>query len=251
MKLGLLVLSLSIATTLLGGQIVCPTTGTYQDLLNTNAAGGCIISNKVFSNFGFSGAATGGAHTVVPIELGYATVNAFPDTGFQFNMSVFAATSGQTNDIALSYLVSMASGFPPLIASGDLVLGGITTFTGSATIRETLNIGCNSSTCPDVAGVSFSRSISAFLENPPGSSKPSDTYHWSPATLGNKPGVAVSQVFITEDMNVVGGSSGSATISRVPNTVDQVGVPEPMTMVLLGSGLLLMGIWRPFGISSY
>jgi hypothetical protein len=225
-----------------GVPIACPITGTYQTLLGTNADGGCIINDKLFSLFSLSAAATGGATAITASQMVYTVVNNFPiDIGFTFTISGLAASSGQSNDVAISYLVAMLPGLLPQIISGHLAMTAATTGTGIANIGEVLNIGCGTSICPDVPGVSFAQALSTVVGG--GNDKTNDAYQWAQlGPLDKKPFVPVSQVFITKDINVLGGSNGFASISIVQNTVDQV--PEPITFSLLGSGLLLVGFLR-------
>jgi hypothetical protein len=225
-----------------GVPMACPITGTYQTLLGTNADGGCIINDKLFNLFSLSALATGGATPITASQMAYTVVNNFPtDIGFTFTMSGLAASSGQTNDLAISYLVAMLPGLLPQIISGHLAMTAATNGTGIANVGEVLNIGCGTSTCPDVPGVSFSKALSTVLGG--GNNKTNDSYQWAQlGLLDSKPFVPVSEVFITKDINVVGGSNGFASISIVQNTVDQL--PEPITLTLLGSGLLLIGSLR-------
>ena len=51
----------------------------------------------------------------------------------------------------------------------------------------------------------------------------------------------VTSVSVSKDINVTSGTNGTASISQVINTFSS---PEPLSFVLLGSGLLGLGLLR-------
>ena len=211
--------------------------GTYQDLINSNQGGGCQIFDKVFSNFSFTPTANGGATPLTASQVNYFTVDqGTASTGFQFTFSNLTVVGTQSNDVLLTYLVSMASGFGPTISSGHADFTGGASNGGAASVVENLYIGCTGP-CSSIPGVQAQKNFT--LNQPNGAS--SFDYVWYPASLGNEPGILVSSVYVTKDINVIA-NGGFASISQVKNTVDQI--PEPMTMALFGSGLLILGITR-------
>src|SRR5438128_1516718 len=90
-------LSLIAASTALAAPVPCPVTGTYMDLVNTNAGGGCFIVDKVYSNFGFAGTASGTSVPLTPSQVLYTLLSAAPMLiGFDFSMSLTAVGNGNS-----------------------------------------------------------------------------------------------------------------------------------------------------------
>ena len=117
----------------------------------------------------------------------------------------------------------------PLIDSTFLSLTGSRTTGGWATgtVGETLCEGGDGMVCPnsDLLNVSLAGPVSQLVK---------------PLSGGN-----VSIVGVTKDINVSSnGDGGTASISVVTNFVDQVTVPEPASLVLLGSALVGFGAFR-------
>ena len=200
--------------------------GTYFNLLATNAGGGCSIDDKLFTNFLFNGTSSG---SPAPIPLTSSDVqvntvnNGNSDIGFQFVFSLTASPQ-QTNDILLQYTVSTLSGLPKITSEHLSETGNFTT-TGSAVVDETLcSVAFSDGSCAGATAALHTFSNS-------GGSKITDSINFAP----------VSMVGVRKDINTSGGISGFATISGVANTSDQI--PEPTTMLLMGTGLLFAGIF--------
>jgi hypothetical protein len=201
--------------------------GTYADLLATNTTGGCSIDDKLFTNFLFNGTSSGNP-APTPLTSSQVAVNTVnngnSDIGFQFVFSLAAGVQ-QTNDILLQYTVSTLSGLPKITSEHLSETGNFTT-TGSAVVDETLCIGFafSGGSCAGTTAALHTFSNS-------GGSKITDSINFAP----------VSTVGVRKDINTSGGVSGFATISGVANTSDQI--PEPTTMLLMGTGLLFAGIF--------
>lgn len=209
---------------------LCPTSGTYDQLIATNAAGGCIIADKVFSDFTYGSSNSNSGAIVVPsTAFQFESIgNAPVEVGFRFLFALTAATN-QTNDIGLSWLVS-----GPNITSLHLSMSGGTLQDGVATIFETYCLGGPVSTCGDKPAGQLA-TYSAL-----GMVKPTDGVSFAPIT----------KVGVQKDINLYGGSlPGSfATISIMSQTVDQLptqdDTPEPATMFVGGASLAGLALLR-------
>jgi hypothetical protein len=194
---------------------VCPTSGTYDQLIATNATGGCTIADKTFDGFTFSNSAVG-AVPVPDTALSFTTVDDGTSAiGFLFGVALTAPSSG-TNDLGIGYTVT-----GPNIDDATVTMAGVAMGSGaSATIGETI--------CPGspIAGCPASLPLSTFIIAG-GASQTTDTVTFSPVgTLG-----------VLKDINVVGGS-GAASISLFSDTVSQSSsVPEPGFYGVLAGGL--------------
>jgi len=214
----------------------CPTTGTYQDLINTNANGGCSILDKVFSNFTELGTSSG---TPAPPTLGAGNISYTLDNapaapefliGFEFAMSLTAGgTSGNpvvSNDVKISYNVAQVAGLPE-ITSLHVLETAIATGGGQATIAETYCLGAFNNTGCTSGGTLTTTAAAPHM----------DVFF-----------AGVSQLSVIKDISVASNQNGGfASISGVRNAVDESGtVPEPSTFsfVLTGGGALGLGWLR-------
>jgi len=214
----------------------CPTTGTYQDLINTNANGGCTVLDKVFSNFTELGTSSG---TPAPPTLGPGNISYTLDNnpqppefliGFEFAMSLTAGgTAGNpvvTNDVKISYNVAQIAGLP-LITSIHVLETAIATGGGQATIAESYCLGAFNNT-----GCTSGGTLTTTASAP----------HMDVFFAG------VSKLSVIKDISVASNQSGGfAAISGVRNAVDETGsVPEPSTFsfMLTGGGALGLGWLR-------
>src|SRR5438128_1444610 len=106
---GALVSLATVAVAGVANAAPCPATGSYATLLATNAAGGCTIGDKNFSNFSYAATATGGAVPVPAAGVAYTTISpggaivSPTQWGFFFAGFTLGAAAGQTNDITIDY----------------------------------------------------------------------------------------------------------------------------------------------------
>jgi hypothetical protein len=226
------VIALFVAVSAFAAPVTCPSTttgtvATFADLLALNGTGGCTIGDKLFTNFIFN-ATVSGSPAPVPLtssQVQINTVNTPTDIGFQFAFSLAASTM-QTNDILLQYVVSTTSG-APLITAERLSETGNFSGNGSAVVDEAVCVGAAWSGASCAGTV---RELSTFFNT--FGMKPVDS-----TTFG-----AVSTLGIRKDINVSGNVAGFASISGVANSVGQVPEPGTYTMLLGGAMVLLSSI---------
>jgi PEP-CTERM motif len=232
-----LLVSLAAVRGAIAVPIPCLTTGTYQDLINSNAGGGCTISagagaSLIFSNFTFTPAGVG---TPAASGMGYTLddpgvgIGGVPIFGFEFSPGLAvtgtAATSNATQDIRITYLVVPVG---TAIVSAHLLQSATATGAGIAQVSENLTF-CIASDPNNTSGTC--RVFPGFLVSTAGSSHVEETF-----------GAWTSQV-VSKDINVSSGAvGGTAAISGVRDAVDLTAVvPEPTTYGFVSVALLAFG----------
>jgi len=219
MKKTLLLVTLLVATSSMGWAGAC-SMGTLDTYLVSGFS--CSIDGKTFSGWGYSPTASGGASiipasgvAVIPCPSSNSLCSAIPtgEEGFVFT-APWGATSGQSQDSLISYTVTSST---PIIDALLLYAGFGVTGTGFASVAETI---------PGVGKL--------FVSDPPGTPG-SQTIDFT----------GVTTLSVTKDIEVVGGTSGTAAVSEVANGWSQSKVAEPASVSLFGSGLLaLVGYLR-------
>jgi len=193
--------------------------GTVQSYIDLNATGGCTIGDKQFSNFSFATSAGGGAVALTSTAVTLSPI-AGPDIGLQFNAAWFVG-SGQSLDTTIGFDVTVIGGGGFLIKDASTVQSASgTTGTGIASVSEGLCIG---SPCVPVLGTNTIVSAGTTILASNVIFAPSGTLH------------------AVKDIGVSGGSSGTAQISQVTDTFSQTQVPEPTSILLLGSVMVVTG----------
>jgi hypothetical protein len=205
----LLLLFAVLSTLVVNAAPLCTPTA---NILNYNGTGGCEVSGMLFSSFvlGTSGAGTIGPQAVITIfeSGGVVTFNQNPNQG--------SALNAQTSTLAFN--ISVVSGLPAIIGASS-ANGG----TPASTIRQVVCAGtinfatgaCTGTLLQDVtnAGGTFT-ATQAFAA---------------------QTAVNVWRQIVTPTGNTVTGASFDFQTSEVP---------EPWSLMLVGSGLLGMGLAR-------
>ncbi|MGD1090446.1 MAG: PEP-CTERM sorting domain-containing protein [Bryobacteraceae bacterium] len=203
---------------------VTNTLASYEALAN-----GCEINNLLFDNFSdMESAATASALT--PSEITVTPDFTLLDEGLAFNAAWSVATPAAI-DSAISFTVQTVNGADTL---DDISLSATETYTGNgiASVTENYCVGSLNGAgnhCPSTLQT-ISVSDPPALNNGP----VTQTYGLT------------NELSVTKDIDVAATAPNStATITVVDNNYSQIGtVPEPISLVLVGAGLLGVGLLR-------
>lgn len=203
-------------------------------------AGGCSIGGVTFDGFAFS--ETGSQQPPINAsDVLVQPITGSSDTGLSFQ-GAFGAGAGMNLDALISFMVSAA---PGSITGDSLSMVGAQTGGGNAQVVETLcangSFGANGS-CTGT-GAFEPQALNVFAGT--GGQKLFDSETFASAA---------SSLDVVKNIIVQGGTANSASsagISLVINTVPTPGgsggpggsqIPEPDTLITLGSGLVLTAL---------
>ncbi len=235
MRKRLLVLcSLLLLAAVAWGSPMCTNNTLQYYVMNYGGSSGCALGSLTFSNFGFQSGGT----VQPPTSSGGVNVSTVTgtNTGLSFD-GPFGVAAGYSLDDLISFAITSPA---PSITNDTLSMQGFGAVgSGSVQVAESLCIGAMYASDGSCSGTS--QSLDVFANS-------TSQMQSATATFG-----ATGMVDLVKNIIVQGGTSGtssSAGVSVVFNTTSSGGggfpgggqVPEPDTLLSLGSGLVITSL---------
>lgn len=222
MKLTVLLATILVAFASAGKAAPLCVSGGTMASYEALGAGGCVIGNALFSNFVYGSTAFGNGTAVADTAVFLTTVESTQGPGIIFSSSNWSVSANPDLpsfvDSTIKFTVAILDG-SPLIGGGILTLSPDSTSGGTGTggVGETINPS-GLMLQVDINGTQVSSQ-----EFPP-----------------------TNAVSVLKDLRVSvspgGEGSGFAQINSFEEDFSEA--PEPVSAVMIGSGLLGLGLWR-------
>jgi hypothetical protein len=210
----ILLASLVLASSAFATVTTCPV-GTLSLYLVPGFS--CTTNGLTFAGWTYSSAGTGQGQAIPATGVQVTPQVALGAEGFQFNAGWSVSGSSSTEDSLIGFTASGG------IIDLELFFNGSVTGTGQSGVSETYCMNHALAGCPTGSSGQIA------VTNPP------------PGFNSHVFFAAVNSVSVSKDILVDTGNNGTAMISQVVNNFSS---PEPLSFVLLGSGLLGLGLLR-------
>jgi len=207
----------------------CPTTPTAMSVYDALGFS-CFISDKLFSNFTYSPTA-GGNGVPVPDTAVFVTADTLDpnNPGFHFASSAWTVSSS-VNDTFDSFVDSTIN-------------FDVATLSGQALIDDnTLTLNAFSS-----SGLGFFLAVDEqYTPDPSGLGLHVHSDPFSTTTTDHRVFTPINALHVTKDLflGAENHTTSTATITQFSENFSEIGAPEPLGFVLMGSGLIGLGIRR-------